>query len=122
MTDQKDHDIVSRLPPDAVGHDGQGLGSIFQQGDVRCRVRTDQARQALAQALFHFQPFRIMAGTQVLVFPGKPDDRLSGPGGPGAHRGMIEVADIGLQNKFAGCWLLHEKWETGWMIDALRLH
>ena len=95
-----DDHVVARLPGQAMRHDGQRFGRVFQECDVVCGRGIEQAPALFAQTGFRLQPAWVIARPLVQVLLGKALHRLCRTARPGRHRRMVEIDQTGIEREF----------------------
>ena len=83
-----------------MGHHGQPLRGVFQQGNIRGLWGIDKPGQHGAQFRLVFHPMRIVARPDTGVFLGELLYGQTGALRPGRHGGMIQIDDVFIELEF----------------------
>ena len=98
-------DLVAIAPVQPLADDRQAFRGVLDQRDIVRIGRVDEPCKAFAQALFNHQPIRVARAPFKHALLRKTGYDLRGSTRPRTNRGMVQVAELGIQRKL------------GWQID-----
>src|SRR5947209_3682713 len=86
-------DVVALAPAQSLGHEGQSLGGVLEDGDL-ARLGADQPRRGLAQAVVLGVPVAPVQRAELALVARQPLHRFVRAHRQRPHRRVIEVDDV----------------------------